>query len=70
MQVPGQELVQAFLAEVGRARGIDARDEVVVGVIAGDLEACLGEDGGQRQPDVSGTHDADLYLLTHVEEAP
>src|SRR5215467_1511292 len=68
VEMPGQELVQAILAEVRDAGGIDARDEVVVGVIADHVEARLRENGSEREADVAGTDDANLQgTISHSQ---
>ena len=65
MEVLGQELAETLLLEVHRAGGIDPGDEVVVGVVADDREARVGQDGRQRKADVAGADDTDLQGIAH-----
>src|SRR5438093_7895251 len=64
----GQQLIQTLFAESGGAGGVHQGNKVVVGIVAGDLEARVGEDGGKRQADMAGSHDTDLQgTIAHYQ---
>ncbi len=67
-QMLRQQLVQPIFAEVGGAGSVHPGNKVVVGIVAGDLEARFRQDGSERQADVTGADDANSQgTIAHVQ---